>query len=105
MANIKFDEKGLVVAIVQDAASKDVLMCAYMNEESFNKTIESGETWFFSRSRQKLWHKGETSGHIQKVKTIHWDCDRDALLIKVEQKGVACHTGNRSCFFEQVIPR
>ena len=103
MDKIKFDDKGLVVAVVQDAATKEVLMVAYMNEESFKKTIESGETWFFSRSRQKLWHKGETSGHIQKVKKIFWDCDRDALLVEIEQVGgVACHTGNRSCFFEPV---
>ncbi|NPV43298.1 MAG: bifunctional phosphoribosyl-AMP cyclohydrolase/phosphoribosyl-ATP diphosphatase HisIE [Firmicutes bacterium] len=97
--DIKFDEKGLVPVIVQDYLNKRVLMMAYMNRESLIKTIETGETWFWSRSRNRLWHKGETSGNIQKVKEILYDCDGDTVLIKVEQKGAACHTGSPSCFF------
>lgn len=97
--DIKFDEKGLVPVIVQDYLSKRVLMMAYMNRESLIKTIETGETWFWSRSRNRLWHKGETSGNIQRVKEILYDCDGDTVLIKVEQKGPACHTGSQSCFF------
>jgi phosphoribosyl-ATP pyrophosphohydrolase/phosphoribosyl-AMP cyclohydrolase len=95
--NIKFDEKGLVPAIIQDELG-EVLMLAYMNEESLKKTIETGTTWFYSRSRQKLWNKGETSGNIQTVKSITYDCDGDTLLVVVSQKGVACHTGSYSCF-------
>lgn len=96
--NIQFDEKGLVPAIIQDAATKQVLMMAYMNRESLAKTIESGLTCFYSRSRQCLWTKGETSGNIQKVKEIRYDCDGDTLLIQVEQVGAACHEGTYSCF-------
>ena len=99
---IKFDEKGLVPAIVQDSSSGQVLMMAYMNEESLAKTIESGYTWFFSRSRQKLWMKGETSGNTQQVEQILYDCDEDTLLVKVKQKGAACHTGNYSCFYRSL---
>ncbi len=98
---VKFDEKGLVPAIVQDASDDRVLMLAYMNRESLEKTLETGRTWFFSRSRGKLWNKGETSGHFQNVREILLDCDADALLIKVDQTGPACHTGNRSCFFRR----
>jgi phosphoribosyl-AMP cyclohydrolase len=94
--------KGLVPAIVQDYSSGQVLMLAYMNEESFRKTMETGTTWFFSRSRNKLWNKGETSGHFQYVKSISFDCDGDTILIKVEQIGVACHTGNESCFYREI---
>ncbi|URA11050.1 bifunctional phosphoribosyl-AMP cyclohydrolase/phosphoribosyl-ATP diphosphatase HisIE [Thermospira aquatica] len=97
--SLHFDEKGLIPAIVQDIVSGKVLTLAYMNEESLKKSLETGETWFYSRSRQSLWHKGETSGNIQKIVDILVDCDGDALLIKVEQKGVACHTGKYSCFF------
>ncbi len=97
--DLKFDEKGLIAAIVQDTNTNEVLMLAYMNAESLKKTLETGETWFWSRSRQELWHKGATSGHIQKVKNIIYDCDGDALLVEVEQHGVACHTGAKSCFF------
>jgi len=97
--DLKFDEKGLIPAIIQDIDSGEVLMLAYMNEKSLAKTIESGETWFWSRSRQLLWHKGETSGHKQLVAEIRYDCDQDTLLVKVEQIGPACHTGERSCFF------
>mgnify|MGYP001593732453 CR=1 FL=1 len=93
---------GLVPAIVQEKSSGQVLMLAYMNEESFKKTMETGTTWFFSRSRNKLWNKGETSGHFQYVKSINIDCDEDTLLIKVEQIGVACHTGNKSCFYREI---
>lgn len=94
--------KGLIPAIITDYESKEVLMLAYMNEESYQKTLDSGETWFYSRSRQNLWHKGATSGHLQKVKSIHLDCDQDTLLIAVEQIGAACHTGSRTCFFQEV---
>jgi len=99
---LKFDKAGLIPAIIQDFFTKDILMVAYMNKESLKKTIESKQTWFFSRSRNKLWHKGETSGHIQKVKEIYYDCDSDAILICVDQTGVACHTGNRSCFYRKI---
>jgi phosphoribosyl-ATP pyrophosphohydrolase/phosphoribosyl-AMP cyclohydrolase len=100
--DLKYDESGLIPAIVQDAGSGEVLMLAYMNEKTLARTLETGETWFWSRSRQLLWHKGETSGHRQIVKEIRYDCDADTLLIKVEQLGVACHTGERSCFFRKI---
>ncbi|NPV39070.1 Phosphoribosyl-AMP cyclohydrolase / Phosphoribosyl-ATP pyrophosphatase [Brevinematales bacterium NS] len=100
--SLKFDEKGLIPAIVQDIVSGKVLTLAYMNEESLKKSLETGETWFYSRSRQSLWHKGETSGNTQRIVDIIADCDGDALLIKVEQKGVACHTGSYSCFFQSL---
>jgi phosphoribosyl-AMP cyclohydrolase len=96
---LKFDEKGLIPAVIQDAVSNDVLMVAYMNKESYEITMEEGRTCFWSRSRKTLWRKGETSGHVQKVVEIRADCDADCLLIKVEQTGPACHTGERSCFF------
>ncbi|ABO68365.1 bifunctional phosphoribosyl-AMP cyclohydrolase/phosphoribosyl-ATP diphosphatase HisIE [Geobacillus thermodenitrificans] len=98
IADIRFDEKGLVPAIVQDAQSKEVLMLAYMNKESLEKTLETGETWFYSRSRQELWHKGATSGNVQRVVDIRYDCDADTLLVLVEPAGPACHTGSYSCF-------
>lgn len=98
---IRYDERGLVPAIVQDYLDGTVLMMAWMNRESLQKTLVTGETWFWSRSRQELWHKGGTSGHIQKVKSIRYDCDSDALLIGIEQVGdIACHTGERSCFHQ-----
>ena len=98
-----FFEKGeLIPAIVQDASDGTVLMLAYMNKESLAKTLETGYTWFFSRSRQKLWNKGETSGHMQKVVSIKGDCDDDTLLIEVIQKGPACHTGSKTCFFKEI---
>jgi phosphoribosyl-ATP pyrophosphohydrolase/phosphoribosyl-AMP cyclohydrolase len=96
---IRFSEDGLVPAIVQDARTRRVLMLAWMNRESLNRTRESGETWFWSRSRGQLWHKGETSGHTQAVQKIMFDCDADALLVTVTPKGPACHTGAESCFF------
>ena len=100
---LKYDKEGLIPAIIQDYQSKEVLMMAYMNEEAFNKTLETGKTWFYSRSRQKLWNKGETSGHFQTVKKISYDCDEDTLLIEVIQEGSACHTGNKSCFYRHII--
>jgi len=101
---LKFDEKGLIPVIVQDWQKNDVLMLAYMNRESLEKTLATKEMWYWSRSRQQLWHKGETSGHIQKVKELYYDCDADTLLAKVEQIGdIACHTGNRSCFFRKLL--
>ena len=103
ITSVKYDDKGLVPAIVQDAATKDVLTLAYMNETSLRKTVETGETWFYSRSRQELWHKGETSGNTQTVENITWDCDQDALLVLVSKKGPACHKGEDSCFHEKVF--
>ncbi len=99
---LKFDDKGLIPAIIQDEKTKEVLMVGYMNKESLIKTIEAKKTCFWSRSRQKFWIKGETSGHIQKVKEIFIDCDQDTLLIKVEQTGGACHMGYRSCFYRKL---
>lgn len=101
--NIKYDEKELVTAIIQDINSKEVLMMAYMNPESLEKTLETGTTWFWSRSRRQLWNKGESSGHFQYVKSISYDCDGDTLLVKVQQEGVACHTGAKSCFFNELV--
>ncbi|NQX63788.1 bifunctional phosphoribosyl-AMP cyclohydrolase/phosphoribosyl-ATP diphosphatase HisIE [Paenibacillus qinlingensis] len=95
---IKYDAQGLVPAIVQDAVSKEVLMLAYMNSESLQRTIQTGDTWFWSRSRNELWNKGATSGHTQKVKTLRYDCDADTLLVLVEQVGPACHNGTYTCF-------
>jgi phosphoribosyl-AMP cyclohydrolase / phosphoribosyl-ATP pyrophosphohydrolase len=97
-SELKFGADGLIPAIVQDGRTKQVLTLAYMNRESLEKTLETGETWFFSRSRQALWHKGATSGHTQKVIAVSSDCDQDALLIQVEPRGPACHTGSVSCF-------
>ena len=106
MANIlemvKFNADGLVPAVTQDIRTDEVLMLAYMNEESLRKTIETGKVHYYSRSRQKLWLKGETSGHFQQVRSISVDCDGDTLLLKVEQTGAACHTGHRSCFFTRL---
>lgn len=98
--NLKYDEQGLIPAVIQDAATNEVLMVAYMNRESLKKTVETGLTWFWSRSRRKFWQKGETSGNVQRVKEILYDCDLDTLLVKVDQTGPACHTGARSCFFK-----
>ncbi len=98
---IKYDDRGLVPVIVQDYLDGTVLMMAWMNRESLQKTITTGETWFWSRSRQEFWHKGATSGHIQHVKDLRYDCDSDALLVSVEQVGnIACHKGERSCFHQ-----
>ncbi|GAB4297064.1 MAG: bifunctional phosphoribosyl-AMP cyclohydrolase/phosphoribosyl-ATP diphosphatase HisIE [Oscillatoriaceae cyanobacterium] len=96
---IKYNSRGLVPAIAQDYLDGTVLMMAWMNRESLQKTLETGEVWYWSRSRQELWHKGATSGHIQKVKSLRYDCDSDCLLLSIEQIGdIACHTGERSCF-------
>ena len=99
---LTFDSNGLIPAVVQDAATKDVLMVAWMNAESLAKTMESGETWFWSRSRQELWHKGGTSGNTQKVVEIRYDCDGDTLLVLVNANGPACHTGAVSCFYRKM---
>jgi phosphoribosyl-AMP cyclohydrolase / phosphoribosyl-ATP pyrophosphohydrolase len=95
---IHFDEKGLVPCVVQDARTGEVLTLAYMNREALERTRASGETWFWSRSREELWHKGETSGNVQRVRELRWDCDADAILALVEPAGPACHTGERTCF-------
>jgi phosphoribosyl-AMP cyclohydrolase / phosphoribosyl-ATP pyrophosphohydrolase len=97
--NFKFDAQGLLPAVVQDAATGEVLTLAYMNAESLARTLQTGETWFWSRSRGELWHKGATSGHTQRVVDVRLDCDGDALLVRVEPRGPACHTGERTCFF------
>ncbi|MFH1625416.1 MAG: phosphoribosyl-AMP cyclohydrolase [Pseudomonadota bacterium] len=99
---IKFDEKGLVPAIIQDCQNNEVLMLGYMNREALERTLESGKVNFWSRSRGKMWVKGETSGHTQEVVDILFDCDMDAVLVRVEQKVAACHTGYRSCFYRKV---
>jgi phosphoribosyl-ATP pyrophosphohydrolase/phosphoribosyl-AMP cyclohydrolase len=99
---VKFDERGLVPAVVQDAATGEVLMLAYMNAESLAKTVETGETWFWSRSRRVLWHKGETSGNTQRVVSVSVDCDGDTILVRVAPNGPACHTGARTCFFRSL---
>lgn len=100
--DVKYDGRGIVPAIVQDAATGEVLMLAYMNAESLAKTIETGETWFWSRSRRVLWHKGETSGNTQRVVSISIDCDGDTILVRVTPNGPACHTGERTCFFRPI---
>lgn len=102
MIDKTFENLELVPCIVQESKSGQVLMLAYMNKESYLKTLETGYTWFFSRSRNELWNKGATSGHTQKVVSIAWDCDLDTILIEVDQKGPACHTGSHSCFFNKV---
>ncbi|WP_413378465.1 bifunctional phosphoribosyl-AMP cyclohydrolase/phosphoribosyl-ATP diphosphatase HisIE [Alkalihalobacillus sp. 1P02AB] len=100
---VRFDEKGLVSAIVQDAVSKEVLTLAYMNKESIRKSLETKETWFYSRSRQELWHKGATSGNTQTIVDIRFDCDADALLVLVKPAGPACHTGSYTCFLDSLV--
>jgi phosphoribosyl-ATP pyrophosphohydrolase/phosphoribosyl-AMP cyclohydrolase len=97
---LAFGENGLLPCVVQDWRTGEVLTVAYMNEEALARTRESGETWFWSRSRQELWHKGETSGNVQRVRELRWDCDADTLLALVEPAGPACHTGERTCFFQ-----
>src|SRR3990170_262966 len=101
---LNFDDKGLVPVIAQDASTGEVLMLAYMNEESLRRTLSSGQAWFYSRSRQELWHKGETSGNRLKVRSVWKDCDSDTILVKAKPTGPICHTGNMSCFFEE-MPR
>jgi phosphoribosyl-ATP pyrophosphohydrolase/phosphoribosyl-AMP cyclohydrolase len=100
--DFKYNEQGLMPAIVQDYQTKDVLMVAYVNEESLNLSLEKGETVFYSRSRQVLWHKGETSGNTQEIKEIYYDCDQDTILFMVDPAGPACHTGKNSCFYRKI---
>ncbi|HEY9866499.1 MAG TPA: phosphoribosyl-AMP cyclohydrolase [Candidatus Obscuribacterales bacterium] len=101
--SLKFNDQGLIPAIAQDAKDGTILMMAWMNKESIQKTLETKEVHYWSRSRSELWHKGATSGHIQKLKSLYYDCDADTLLLKIEQIGdIACHTGARSCFFQEV---
>ncbi len=101
--NIKYNEQGLVPAIAQDYETGEVLMLAYMNEEAVRKTLETGKAHYYSRSRKCQWLKGETSGHFQYIKEIYYDCDCDTLLLKINQIGAACHTGNRSCFYRRLV--
>lgn len=105
ISQIKFDAKGLVPAVVQDVKTNAVVMLAYMNAESLRKTMATGYTWFWSRSRQELWNKGATSGNLQKVVELVYDCDGDAILVKAEQIGAACHTGAYSCFHNELWRR
>jgi phosphoribosyl-AMP cyclohydrolase len=98
-----FEKAPLIPAVVQEARTGEVLMLAYMNEESLARTLETGYTWFYSRSRERLWQKGESSGHVQRVVSVTPDCDNDTLLVRVEQTGPACHTGNPTCFFAKPL--
>lgn len=98
---MKFDDRGLVPAIVQDATTGEVLMLAYMNQEALDRTLSTGQAWFYSRSRQELWHKGATSGNFLNVKKVMIDCDEDTVLLQVDPAGPVCHTGNRTCFFRE----
>ena len=100
LKDVKFDSKGLIPAVVQDADTGDVLMLGYMNEEALRLTLSGEDVWFYSRSRQELWHKGATSGNYLKVRSVWFDCDGDAVLVKAHPMGPACHTGNQSCFFK-----
>ena len=103
LEKVRWDESGLVPAIAQDASSRRVLTLAWMNREALVRTVETGEAHYWSRSRAKLWHKGEESGHVQSVKSVRLDCDEDVILLEVEQRGgIACHTGRESCFFQRL---
>jgi phosphoribosyl-AMP cyclohydrolase len=102
--DLAYDERGLIPAVVQQYDTGEVLMVAWMNAVSLARTLETGRTWFWSRSRQQYWQKGETSGHVQDVREIRYDCDADTLLVLVDQHGPACHTGERSCFFRTMCP-
>jgi phosphoribosyl-AMP cyclohydrolase len=102
LSTLKWDANGLIPAIVQDSRTLEVLMLAWMNAESLERTLQTGETWFWSRSRRELWHKGASSGNTQKVIRIDYDCDADALLVRVVPAGPACHTGERSCFYRSL---
>jgi phosphoribosyl-AMP cyclohydrolase len=101
--NLRFDDKGLIPAIIQDADTGEVLMLGYMNEEALRRTLDGNEVWFYSRSRQELWHKGETSGNRLKVRSLWLDCDSDTILVRAHPTGPVCHTGNRTCFFQQLV--
>jgi len=103
--DVKFNEKGLVPAIAQDEETGEVLMLGYMNEESLRRTLTSGEVWFYSRSRQELWHKGATSGNKLLVRSVWKDCDSDTFLVKARPLGPTCHTGNKTCFFQQLTEK
>ena len=105
LKDIKFNKDGLIPAIAQDADTGEVLMLAYMNEESLRRTLESGQAWFYSRSRRELWHKGATSGNIIKVSEVWKDCDSDTILIKGKPAGPVCHTGNKTCFFQELTKK
>jgi phosphoribosyl-ATP pyrophosphohydrolase/phosphoribosyl-AMP cyclohydrolase len=105
MKNITFDEKGLVPAVIQDADTGEVLMLGYMNEESLRNTMKSKEVWFYSRTRQELWHKGETSGNIIKVKNIKYNCENNSLLVVGYPTGPVCHTGNKTCFYRELTAK
>ena len=100
--DIKFNEKGLIPAVVQDDDTGEVLMLGYMNEEALRRTLSSGEVWFYSRRRQELWHKGETSGNRLRVRAVWKDCDSDTILVRVQPTGPVCHTGNKTCFFQRL---
>ncbi len=102
---LKFSEKGLIPAVVQDADTKEVLMLGYMTRESLRRTLNSGEVWFYSRSRQELWHKGATSGNRIMVRSVWIDCDKDTILVKARPTGPVCHTGNKTCFFQQLTEK
>jgi phosphoribosyl-AMP cyclohydrolase len=102
---LRFDERGLIPAVVQEADTGEVLMVAWMNREAVERTLSQGRTWFFSRSRQELWRKGDTSGNVQHLQEVRVDCDADTLLVLVHQEGVACHTGNRTCFYRSLHAR
>lgn len=104
MIKLKYDHNGLIPVIIQHYKTDEVLMLAYSNKEAIELTLKSGDVWFYSRSRKELWHKGATSGSILKWKTIYVDCDQDTLLIKVDPAGPVCHTGNNSCFFQNITP-
>ena len=104
ISNLQFNEKGLIPAIAQDADTGEVLMLGYMNEEALRRTLSTGEVWFYSRSRQELWHKGETSGNRIMVHSVWMDCDGDTILVKAKPTGPVCHTGNKTCFFQQLSP-
>jgi phosphoribosyl-AMP cyclohydrolase len=104
LQNLKFNDQGLIPVIAQDASTGQVLMLAWANQQSIERTLESGQAWYWSRSRQELWHKGATSGNIQQVQEIFYDCDGDALLIRINPAGPACHTGQPSCFFRRLEP-
>ncbi|MBI4283313.1 MAG: phosphoribosyl-AMP cyclohydrolase [Chloroflexi bacterium] len=100
--NLKFDEKGLIPAVIQDADTGEMLMLGYMNEEALRRTLSGEDVWFYSRSRQELWHKGETSGSYLKVRAVWIDCDSDTILVKAHPMGPVCHTGNQTCFFQEL---
>jgi len=102
MKNITFDEKGLIPAVIQDAETDEVLMLGYMNEESLRRTMQTKEVWFYSRTRQELWHKGETSGNIIKLKNIKYNCENNSLLVSGYPTGPVCHTGNKTCFYREL---